>query len=71
MILVRFNLTLLETKYIACKIVNKRSLNIKIRAFRELNKTHPSGMSKIAVGDGRLDVVDNGMAPSGPEYISI
>ena len=55
-ILASFEATLLETKYIACKIVNKRSLNIKNRAFREPNKTHPSGMSETAVGrkrDGR------------------
>ena len=48
-ILVRFEVTLLETKYIACKIVNKGSLNVKNRAFRGLTKTHPSGMSKTAV----------------------
>ena len=32
-----------------CKIVNKRSLNIKSRAFRWPNKTHPSGMSETVV----------------------
>ena len=49
MILVRFEVTLLETKYIACEIVNRRSLNVKNRVFRGPTKTHPSGMSGTAV----------------------
>ena len=48
-ILVQFELTLLETKCIACEIVNKRSLNMKNRPFRGPTKTHPSGISKTAV----------------------
>ena len=32
-IFVRFEVTLLETECIACEIVNKRSLNVKNRAF--------------------------------------
>ena len=48
-ILVRFKVTLLETKYIACEIVNKRSLNVKNCAFRGPSKTQPSGMSETVV----------------------
>ena len=43
-------MTLLETKYIVCKIVNKWLLNIKIRAYRVPTKTHSSGMSETAAG---------------------
>ena len=48
-ILARFESTLLETKYIACKIFNMRSLNIIICEFRGPTKTHSSGMSETAV----------------------
>ena len=48
-ILAGFEATLLETKYIVCKIANMLSLNIKNCAFRGPHKTHPSGMSEIAV----------------------
>ena len=48
-ILVRFEVTLLETKYIACEVVNKRSLNVENRAFRGPTKMHPSGTSETAV----------------------
>ena len=48
-ILVRFEVTLLETKYIAYKIANKRSLNVKNGSFWGPAKTHSSGMSKTAV----------------------
>ena len=64
MILALLKAFLLESKYIACEIVSKRSLNIKIRAFREPNKMHSSDMSEITLpgfkpefasfGNGRL-----------------
>ena len=47
---------MLETKYIASKMFNNRSLNINNRAIKRPNKTHPFGMSEIAVRkcrDGR------------------
>ena len=56
MILAYFEATLLETKYIASKMFNNRSLNIKNRAIQWPTKTHPSGMSKIGVSKGYLIV---------------
>ena len=51
-ILAKLQATLLKTKYIACEIVNKRSLNTTNRADWGPNKMHPSGMSETAVGWG-------------------
>ena len=56
MILVYSEATLLETKYIACKIINKRSLNTKNREFQAPNKMHPSAMSEYAMPQGRAEL---------------
>ena len=66
---------MLETKYIACKIVNKWSLNIKNREFRGPTKTHPSGMSETAVPavlqDGRFLAQFNTCHPADKRYNAI
>ena len=46
-ILAWFEASLLETKHIACKIVNKRSLNIKVCAFRGSTKKTPLVCPKL------------------------
>ena len=57
-ILVRFEVTLLETKYIAREIVNKRSLSVKNRAFQGPTKTHPSSMSETAKKNKECPLLD-------------
>ena len=59
-ILASFEATLLETKYIACKIVNKRSLNIKNHEFRgPYNKYAPLryvriGRAQSSIGKSKV-----------------